>query len=341
MDGDHKVRAGMESLTLASERHTLFGRRSHVMCDRRFATGMACVVIALGVFAPRACVALVLKQSGYSATLFKSLAPPTLDYGDLEVDPSGTVYVSGGVNGIQKITSGGVVTPWSAVESYDLTLAPAGDGYVAGRNSCKCIRAVQSSGVYTTLHQDSLGWSYVALTSSDTLYANVLSALYRIDRATGVPSPIVLGGPGPGGAGSYSGMTGGSDGKLYLLGRDGSPGRRLFRLDGNQFTVLGTLPHGGIYLAQGPAGIFYVSTTYESAGGALLSELWIVDTSLGTSSLLASSEDVFPTGFEGVAYDPNGKTIYLVEGRKIMAIKADSTPARPDSWGSVKARYRK
>jgi hypothetical protein len=72
-----------------------------------------------------------------------------------------------------------------------------------------------------------------------------------------------------------------------------------------------------------------------------MGELWIVDSMTGVSSLLATSEDALPSVFGGVAYNPNSKTIYLAQGWKIYAIKIDATPVRSDSWGAVKAQYRR
>jgi hypothetical protein len=186
---------------------------------------------------------------------------------------------------------------------------------------------------------------YVALTAEDTLYANISDGLYRVDRSTGAVSPIVAGGPGPSGTGIYGAMTGGWEGKLYALGSiDGALSNwHLFRLDGAQFTSVGPLPHGGIQLARGPLGVFYVATGFTNPAGYPQGELWTVDATSGTSLLLASSDD-YPDMphpiFGAVGFDSKTNTIYVAEGWKIWAITKNSTPAQTQSWGAIKARYR-
>jgi len=298
--------------------------------------------LTLVLWDPSISEAVVLNQPGYTATLFRSLAH--VDYTDIELDQAGNLYVAG--NGsIQKIVSG-QPSLWSSALTPDITLTEAGAGYGAGGNICHCILDIQANGSYSTLHEDALNWMNVALTDGDTLYASNSDSLYRVDRSTGAVSIMVAGGPGPSGGGFYGGMAGGPDGKLFVLGTtDGALSHwNLFRLDGTDLTPVASLPHGGIQLARGSLGTFYVTAGLTNPAGYPKGELWIVDTALGTSSLLASSEDSpvmsHPT-FGGVGFDPNTSTIYVAEGWQIWAIKKDSTPAAPTSWGSVKATYRK
>jgi hypothetical protein len=46
-------------------------------------------------------------------------------------------------------------------------------------------------------------------------------------------------------------------------------------------------------------------------------------------------------GFGGIQYDPATKTLYAMEDWQLWAIKKDPTPALSQSWGAVKAQYRK
>jgi hypothetical protein len=184
----------------------------------------------------------------------------------------------------------------------------------------------------------------VALTNDDTLYAVGQSAatgqtkgLFRIDRVTGQPTLIVPGGPGPAGSGLYESLAGGSDGKLYAVGSLdlGFTDFRLFRLDGSQWTAVAIVTGGG--LPAGPSGAFFVVSGYSSVAGA--GKLQLVDPVSGTSAVFATGTTA--TEFGSVGYNPTTGTIYVTDNGKIWAITKNSTPARTDSWGSVKAIYRK
>jgi hypothetical protein len=303
--------------------------------------------LAIGVIVPRACEAITLNQPGYIANLLVNLPPEVPD--DLELGPAGNLYFACGIPGIQKVTPVGVVSTWSTAPALDLTLTSGGDGYGAGRANCDCILNIQSNGSYSTLHQDSHEWTFVALTPDGTLYATIMAGegqgLYQIDRTTGQPSLIVAGGPGPAGDGIYFGMTSGSDGKLYVLGNlDGTTtGNRLFRLDGSQLVAVASPPHAGVRLALGPSGKFYVTTAFDYGSGFPVGEVWVVDPVSGETSLLVTSGSYpglpHPT-FGAVGYDAGSGTLYIAESRQIWAIKKDPTPAMPESWGAVKARYR-
>src|SRR5438045_2154423 len=77
---------------------------------------------------------------------------------------------------------------------------------------------------FVTLCTDSLAWTYMA-SSSDAIYSNVSvgqgQGIYRIDRATGVPTSLVNGAPGgAGGFGINYSMQVGQDGKLYETAYD-------------------------------------------------------------------------------------------------------------------------
>ena len=91
-----------------------------------------------------ACPAITLNQPGYTATLVATL--PASQYSDMELDPSGNVYVvRGGIN-ILKVSPTGTISTWSTSGVFDLTLSSSVDGYGSGGGICHCIVAIQSSG---------------------------------------------------------------------------------------------------------------------------------------------------------------------------------------------------
>lgn len=287
--------------------------------------------------------ALTLIQPGYTAEVYKSL-PAFNSYDDMEVDQSGNLYISACNAGVLKVDPSKIVTTWSIATVCDVTPGDTGPRFGAGRSICNCVTSFDSQGSYTTLHQDTLGWTYVATTNANTLYANVWvgigQGLYTIDTNDGHTTTIVTGGPGPGGAGFYSGMTGSADGKLYALGYDGTT-RGVFRLDDTAFVLVAALAHSGISLTQGPDGTLLQSVQFDSPSGILLGEIWSIDPTQGTSALLATSDPVGQPGFDGVAYDATTKIIYALEGNKIWRIRKDTTPSSNDTWGGIKAKYRR
>ena len=267
------------------------------------------------------------------------------------VDASGNIYLPRGLAGILKVTSAGAVSPWSTGVIFDLTLSNSGDGFGAGGGQCHCIYRVQSNGTYSTFHQDTFDWSRITLGADSVLYAMVWGidgyGLYTIDELSGDPTVVIAGGPAAGtGNGVYYSMESGADGKLYVLGSlDGTrSGQRMFRLDGSQLTIVANPPHGGGALALGPNGLFYISTGYDPGTGNPIGEIWIVDPSDGASSLLATSSpfigQLHPT-FGALHFDPNTATLYVMEEYKLWAIKKDPTPAIRNSWGAIKAQYRR
>lgn len=312
-------------------------------CLRFVGAAVACLASIAG--GPGAARSLTLHQAGYTATPFLA---PTGSPVDLEVDGGGSLYLSFGSGGVEKCSPAGVVSPWSAAGASDLTLGPAGSGYTAGRGLCRCIESIGSDGSHVVLHQDAYEWTNVELGPNDTLYATVWAGsgqgLYRVDRNTGEPTPIVIGGPGPGGSGIYRDLAFGLDGRLYVVGSaDGSvAGYSLFRLDGPTLTPAVALPHGGINLARDESGIFYVTTAYDYGSGRPVGEVWRVDAALGSASLFASTDPDAP--LDPIAHDPGTGRLYVYEGgksaREVWAITKTSVPARVESWGGLKARYR-
>jgi hypothetical protein len=303
--------------------------------------------LAAAMIFPRACEAITLNQPGYIATQIGTISPDIPD--DLELDSAGNLFFACGAGGVRRVTPAGSVSTWSTAPASDLTLTPGGDGYGAGRGLCDCILRIEASGAYSTFYEDVHEWTYTALISDGTLYATIWAGagkgLYQINRSSGQPMLLAAGGPSVAGHGPYYGMTQGSDGKLYVLGSlDATQaGNRLFRLDGSELIAVATPPHGGQRLALGPSGKFFVVTAFDYGSGVPTGEVWIVDPVSGESSLFVTSGS-FPGVqhplFKAAGYDPGTETLYVAEEWNVWAIKKDPTPAQPDTWGAVKARYR-
>ena len=304
------------------------------MQDRTVLVALACAFISLGSSAN---ADVVVHVPGYSYAPFVTSTVSQAD--DLELDSSGNLYLCA-YGDIRRITPQGAESPWSSATADDIVLDNTGAAYGVGRSLCNCVVSILSNGSYTTLHADTLGWTFVTLGADGTLYANVWvgagQGLYAIDRATGAPSLVVSGGPGPGGTGFYEGMMVGQDGKLYSNGHSaGSDG--IFRLDGSQFTRIATWPHGSLRLAQDNQGIFYTAFSVETPVGGTAHEVWMNDPSSGTATLLADGQG----SANAVAYDRARNLLYVESGGGTIYIIAKSpTPTRRETWGAVKAKFR-
>lgn len=302
--------------------------------------GLPLIAAAVWVITgPQAAEAVVIHHPNFSISLIARLPDSFYSPSDIELDAVGNLYIPTQTDGVVRVSPAGSISPWSTAPAVDLTLLPSGDGYGAGRSLCNCIVAFSADGLYSILHADSLSWDYVKLAPDGTLYATIWAGsgrgLYTIDRVTGTPTVVVKGGPGPGGSGAYRDMAFGLDGRLHVLG-DGDNGGEtaLFRLDGTQFTQLATLPAGGIGLARDSRGIFYVTTSTDTLG-----EVWIVNATSGSASLLASDL----SSPYAIAYDTASDRLYVAEqsrARILYAITGAATPATPVSWGALKVRYR-
>jgi DNA-binding beta-propeller fold protein YncE len=131
----------------------------------------------------------------------------------------------------------------------------------------------------------------------------------------------------------------GQDGKLYCTGSisaDGSASnQRLFRLDGSQFTIVATPPHGGYGLAQDNQGIIYtvITTGFPSLH---THEVWTIDPTTGATTLLADG----PNGALCIAYDRVRNRLYVAdENGNIFYLAKSTTPVFQESWGTLKVRY--
>lgn len=301
---------------------------------RRLASGLGC----LCVLAPRLVTAgtVTVHVAGYTYSPFVTISSFSVD--DLELDAAGNLYVCS--NGdIRRVTPQAVETPWSSATANDIVLDNTGAAYGAGRSVCDCIVSILPNGSYSTLHADSLAWTFVAMGHDGTLYSNVWvgtgQGLYTIDRTTGVPTLVVSGGPGPGGTGSYAGMLVGQDGKLYTCGNSaGSDG--IFRLDGGQFTRIASWPHGSLQLAQDNQGIFYTALSVQRPDGSIAHEVWMNDPSSGTATLLADG----PGSSSALVYDRLRNRLYVQNGLDIYIIEKGVTPTRRETWSAVKAKFR-
>jgi len=296
-----------------------------------------CALLTL-VMCPKTADAVVIHQPGYAVTHFVTMPASYYSPSDIELDAAGNLYIPTQTDGIRRVTSVGEISLWSLAPAIDMTLLPSADGYGAGRALCHCILALGADGAYSALHADSYEWTYVKLAPDGTLYASIWAGagqgLYRVDRESGTPTLLVAGGPGPGGSGWYWDMAFGLDQSLYVLGYDGS-GYGLLRFENGHFTRIATLPHAGIGLTRDPDGLFYTATSFNNLG-----EVWTIDASSGTASLLAS-ELAWPAA---VAFDPSSGRLYVSEQlgeRNVYAItRSGPTAAHTLSWGALKARYR-
>jgi hypothetical protein len=294
------------------------------------------IVIALAaVLGASRAGAVTVHVPGYSYAPFVTTTAVGAE--DVELDPSGNVYLCASGD-IRRITPEGVQSPWSSAPAYDIAFAPDGTAYGAGRGTCYCVLSISPSGAYSSLHADSLVWSFVAVGQGGTIYSNIQvgagKGVYTLNPTTGVPTRVVDGGPGA--DGTYSAMMVGQDGKLYLTGYDGGVSTNIYRLDGNQLTSVGNWPHGGQGLAQDNQAIFYTSVTIVPQFGPLSHEVWMFDPRTDASTLLA--EGGGPS--YAVAYDRARNVLYVQNGNSVYMITKSATPTRRETWSAVKAKFR-
>lgn len=317
--------------------------------------GALAFCLILAAIDPRACNAtttpegLVLDLPGYVVTSLAAMPSEPLG---LDLDAAGNLFLPT-ADGIYKVTPGGSISLWSNPFALDLAFTPEGSGYGAG-GGCNCLTRFAPVGTNAILHQDSLAWAMVNLGADGTLYAAIAHifqpghGLYQVDRATGQPSLLVSGGPGPGGTGAYGPTAVGADGKLHAMSYvDPATYGTLFRLDGSQFTAVASIPNplaprglGGSLrgLAPGPSGTLHAATVQETLAPQVIGVVYILDPALGTATRLASGYNTF-----AIAYDASTGRLYVAEGsrlKKIWVITKDSVPTTQESWGRIKARYR-
>ena len=309
--------------------------------------GVLAIVAAAGRPAPSGASTtpegVMLKLPGYAVSSPFAFSLP-VESSDIEIDASGALLVPMS-DGIRRVTLGGI-TPWSSAVVNDLALAPDGSGYGAGYDA---LESFQSGGSAAVLHQDVSHWIQTTLDADGALYAASAwpgNGLYRVDRSTGDLTPLVAGGPGAGGDGTYGPMVFGSDGKLYMLGRSvnsADPGGTLFRLDGSQFTAVVSLSATFnqctmLGLVRGPAGTLFAARYIPTVTGSFTTEVLILDPAAGTSSTLA-----FVNNHVAIGYDPSVGNLYVAEGTRLMklwVVTRTPVPAQAETWGALKARYR-
>jgi hypothetical protein len=130
-------------------------------------------------------------------------------------------------------------------------------------------------------------------------------------------------------------MVVGSDGKLYTGGL--AVDWKVFRLDGAQLTTVGSSPHSGGALAQDNEGILYVAGGFENQTGSFLHEVWMIDPSTGSSTLLASGEHAIT----GIAYDLVRERLYVgLSDGAVYFIAKSVVPTRKATWSEVKRQFR-
>jgi hypothetical protein len=304
------------------------------------------LMTVLLVFLPSFARAVQMQLPGSTANQIATLPGGT--YSALQVDASRNLYAAADAGGILKVDPSLTITTWSPGQVADLVIAPGGGGYRSGGGICHCIDQLDVNGGATTLHQDDKEWTSLALLPDGTLYAHafITPGLYRIDRTTGQPTLVFAGGPAADGSGLFFGMTGAPDGKLYVIGQvdNSASGTRLYRLDGANLTQVAILPDGGYYLAPGPSGRLLVSVSGTYGIGYTVGRLWLVDPVSGQSNIVAYTSTYFhqlDNVFGQPAYDSSTGTVYIMESERLWALHLDlSSPARRESWGALKARYR-
>jgi hypothetical protein len=293
------------------------------------------LLLALAPCLSSAASLVVVYVPGYSYGSFVTTTAVGVE--DIELDSSGNVYQCASGD-IRRITPEGAISPWSSAIASSLGFSSGDMAYGAGRALCHCINAISPDGSFVPVHTDSLEWSYMAA-SPDSVYSNVSGGqgegVYRIDRATGVPTSLANGGPGAGGSGINFAMQVGQDGKLYETGYDGAL-VGVFRLDGSRFTLVGTWPNGGLGLAQDNQGIFYTSVTIVPQFGPSSHQVWMFDPNTGDATLLAEGTG----GSHAVAYDRARNILYVQNGPSIYIIRKSPTPVRHVTWAHIKESYR-
>jgi hypothetical protein len=141
-------------------------------------------------------------------------------------------------------------------------------------------------------------------------------------------------------------MAAGSDGSLYVLGNDGTPGGdRLFRLEGSTLVPVATTGKSGTWLAADRPAVFLVAASGAFTGLYNHGNLWLLDphrvhrlSSRGQAPAFTSRCRIL-----WCAYDASRQLIYALESNgRLSAIALNpSVPTTPETWGSVKARYRR
>jgi len=286
-----------------------------------------------------ALAAPVMHEPGWTIAPFVTL--PSTRAEDPEVDGAGNLYVACGQDGVFRVTPTGSVNLWSSAQGYGIAMLPSAEAYLPSRGllATDYIWDILSDGTYSPLVSGASPlWVYCALTTSGLLYGSVAGAgegIYLIDRGSGAFSKVLLGGPGPGGTGTYSGMATTGDNTLYVSGLLG-PASGIFRVTGGASTQVISTSIGMIGLCRGPGDTLF-GAGYTGSSGTTNGQVWRLDVSGGIASLFAS-------GFgatAGVRYDPTLDRFYVVDQPgSVWTITRDGTPTLTTSWGSVKTKYR-
>jgi len=286
-----------------------------------------------------AVAAPVMHEPGWTIAPFVTL--PSTRAEDPEVDGAGNLYVACGQDGVFRVTPTGSVSLWSAAQGYGIAMLPSGQAYLPSRDifTTKYLWDIQSDGSYSALVTGaSPSWLYCAASPSGLLYANVIGTgkgIYMVDRQTGSSTPVLIGGPGPGGVGTYSDMATTSDNTLYVSGAL-APGIGIFRILGGVSAQVIPLPIEMIGLCRGPSDTLF-GATYQGSGPTTDGQAWRLNVDAGAGTVFASGFGVS----DGIAYAPTLDRFYVIDlGGQVWKITHDSTPAMNTTWGGVKSKYR-
>ena len=278
------------------------------------------LVCAQGLVAPKAHAGYMLVP-GWTIEHYAAL---TDGCNAMAVDGQGNIYVCGN-SGITRVDTTGAVSLWSRCVGTGLAVLPDGEAYVPSGDllggGLSYLWHVAPDGSYTPFaaRTSGEGWAWAAVTASGKLYANVWAGggegLYAIDISTGAATPLIAGGPGPGGAGFYWNMAVRGD-TLFVSASDGTK-RVIYRLDGSALDLFAT---PGSTICGGPDGV-YGETWQECAtgGSCYFGDLW--KATAGTVSHFASGFGVIG----GMTYDEKRDRFYVVEGSRVWVIRRQTS----------------
>jgi hypothetical protein len=262
-------------------------------------------------------------------------ATPSAPAEGVSVDGAGRVYVGAGLAGIFRFDIRGAGGLWSTAAGFAQATLPDGRTFAPSRDvlSNSYIWNVAPDGSYAPLVSASPGegWSYSTVSASGKLYVNIWAGqgqgIYAVDTNTGATTPIVTGGPGPGGSGVFSSMTTiGED--VYVVGLGTING--IYEVSGNSLVLRGSMPQGFVGLCAGPDA-FYV-TSGDATGG----QVWRVAGNVATMFARYFGNTV------SIAYDPPRNRFYVQDSTdpKVWVISRAPTAARSVSIGRIKALYK-
>jgi hypothetical protein len=251
----------------------------------------------------------------------------------ISVDGQGRIYVCAGSAGVFRFDTSGTVALWSLAPGYGQATLPDGETFVPSRGilPSNYLWHVAPDGSYSSLVPTSPGyWAWAAVTASQKLYGLIINGtgegIYSIDTDSGAATPVVTGGPGPGGAGYYGGIT--TIGETVIVSGSEGVGYGLYELTGSSLALMAPTAQWMHQICNGPDGI------YAGSGDASGGQVWKIAS--GSATLFAR----YFGSAVSVAYDPVLNRFYVTDSGKIWVIKRAPTPTRSMSFGQLHLLYR-